>query len=858
VAHLAHSLTVLPTVELGERPGVRDGCIGVSPARGIICHRVRPVASVSAAEQELTMSNPSTIQRLAIFNGLSLGLRSQIPAAIASAAMLSGVVWAQNAYDPMDPRNPRPEPDHGSILGDYTDNFASGDRDMVGSASLPEHGLISPQNGSTGNGSVNVSEFMTVDIFVRSEDLGNVLQMLSLQSRRNIIASKDVQATVTANLYGVTIDEALDAILNVNGYGWIERGNFIYVYPASVIAEMQAAQRKRERKTIRLNYLKASDAALFVEPLLSDAGTITVSGDAPDFVIRDSSPIGAEDYALSATLLVFDYPEHIQEIEALIREIDQRPAQVLIEATILQTQLTEANAFGVDFSIISDMDFQDFFGLGGPLGATDALSQLGDTGVMPSNGRGAAVTGRPGNIAGPGTLKFGIISDDVSVFLRALDEVTDLTVLSNPKILTLNRQAARVLVGRKIGYLNTTSTQTSTTQSVEFLDTGTQLSVRPFVSTDGMIRMELAPRVSEGLIREATDATGAAVTIPDEITQEVTTNVMVPDGSTIVLGGLFREQTKLVRRQVPVLGDIPLIGNAFRGFDDSTDRSEIIFMITPSIVSDKRLIEEGELAIGHMERVRSGSRSALLPWSRDRQTSSLNVEAQRLADEGQIDKALWTIRRSLELNPNQPEAIRLREQLTGERSIHPHRSFLRTTMHEELRQRQAVAFEQEVAEMRARAAATAASQAGGQGASASRSDQPQTGVPVASSTSSGTVFGGASTPSTPSSSSEPYRWTWADEQAFKRSFTVSKEVPWRSPDSLSYWTSPLPTSVNPSGGAFLASGATDSGPTVTPQDVYELMSGLMRAALNNSGSSGPSSNGPSPSRVVDVPVPASE
>jgi type IV pilus assembly protein PilQ len=102
-------------------------------------------------------------------------------------------------------------------------------------------------------------------------------------------------------------------------------------------------------------------------------------------------------------------------------------------------------------------------------------------------------------------MKIGIVSNDVAVFLRVLDEVSDTTVVSNPKVLALNRQPARVLVGRKVGYLNTTSTDTATTQTVEFLDTGTQLYFRPFVSNDGIIRMELRPAVSEAAIRTASD-----------------------------------------------------------------------------------------------------------------------------------------------------------------------------------------------------------------------------------------------------------------------------------------------------------------------------------------------------------------
>jgi hypothetical protein len=331
------------------------------------------------------------------------------------------------------------------------------------------------------------------------------------------------------------------------------------------------------------------------------------------------------------------------------------------------------------------------------------------------------------------------------------------------------------------------------------------------------------------------------VTIPDEITQEVTTNVMVPDGSTIVLGGLFREQTRLVRRQVPVFGDIPLIGTAFRGFDDATERSEIIFLITPSIVSDKRLIEEGELAIGHMERVRTGSRSALLPWSRDRQTSSLNVEAQRLADDGDTDKALWTIRRSLELNPNQPEAIRLREQLTGERASYPHRSFLRSTMHEEMRQRQQLAFERDSREFHERAAIA-------------RGDVPAVSLPMPTQTtepapavqSNATGVANAQVsieneaePINHSTWSPDQRLTWHDEQSRKGNFPQFS-------DGHLHTVEPLESTQ------FAEPTLADGEPTQSTNPVdyeagmnamLELMAGLMSAFDPGA-----------PAPVVDVPV----
>ncbi|MBY0262457.1 MAG: hypothetical protein K2Q20_08945, partial [Phycisphaerales bacterium] len=163
------------------------------------------------------------------------------------------------------------------------------------------------------------------------------------------------------------------------------------------------------------------------------------------------------------------------------------------------------------------------------------------------------------------------------------------------------------------------------------------------------------------------DAKGATVTIPDEVTQELVTNVNVRDGQTVVLGGLFTENMTFTRRQVPWAGDLPIIGAAFRGNEDSTVRSEIIFLITPTIVTDTMLAGAADRAGGDIDRIRTGTRQGLLPWSREKMTDTLNVEAEKLAREGNFDKALWNLQRSLSLNSNQPEAYRLRERITGQR-----------------------------------------------------------------------------------------------------------------------------------------------------------------------------------------------
>lgn len=530
---------------------------------------------------------------------------------------------------------------------------------------------------------VSVDKYDLVDLHVNDEDLGRVLQLLSLQSERNITASNAVSATITADLYGVTFYEALDAILHVNGYGYIEQGNFIYVYTREELETIQAAARERVTRVHRLDYLNAVDAAEFVQQLLSENGVIKTSAAAEPFSIDDSSPVGADTFANEATIVITDYEENADAIIELLEQLDTKPVQVLVEATILQTSLTEDNAFGVDFSILGDLEFSDFAGVGGPLSVANQLikgvgGQLGGTAVDLSevNSTTGGVTSSYGNVGGNASIKGGIVTDDVAVFLRLLDEVTDVTVVSNPKILTLNRQPARVLVGTRVGYLNTTTTDTSTSQTVEFLDTGTQLSLRPFVAANGVIRLELKPQVSNFKLRETTGTGGSPVTIPDEETTELVTNVMVRDGQTVVLGGLFTETTTATRRQVPVLGDIPLIGAAFRGHEDNVRRSEIIFMITPSIVNDADLTLAGEEANDYLATTRAGAREGLLKFSRERRVGQMLVKAREHAANGDTDKAIFVLDRALTLHPRSPEVRKMLTDLRGSQTVTPSNSIL--------------------------------------------------------------------------------------------------------------------------------------------------------------------------------------
>ena len=218
------------------------------------------------------------------------------------------------------------------------------------------------------------------------------------------------------------------------------------------------------------------------------------------------------------------------------------------------------------------------------------------------------------------------------------------------------------MVGIKVGYLSTAVTETTTSTSVLFIDTGIQLNFRPFISPDGMIRLELRPSVSSVSFR-----TDGGNQVPNETTQELTTNIRCRDGETVILGGLFRENTTTERNQVPFFGDIPVIGAAFRGQTDAVLKEEIIFLLTPTIIPDEQLWEAGKDSLELAQAVRVGARAGLLPFSQEQITANYNRDALDAYRLGELDTALYWTNLSLRTAELQPEMIRLREMITNEK-----------------------------------------------------------------------------------------------------------------------------------------------------------------------------------------------
>jgi type II secretory pathway component GspD/PulD (secretin) len=517
---------------------------------------------------------------------------------------------------------------------------------------------------------VSVSEHGTVTLAAQGIEITKLLELLSIKSRMNIVASEKVKALVSVSLYDVPIDEALDALLTVNGFVWERQGPFVMVYTRAEKEAMDKAKMKREPRVFTLQFLAPDDALTLVKPLLSEGGTAVSLGKVKEGFEPTIADGGSDTYAFATRVLVNDFPDVIEKAAKVLTESDVQPQQVRVEATILVTDVNEEDAFGLDISLVGKIDFSQV--TGGPMAAFNGLknNNLNSNGTYPDPvpASASAASLFPATEADP-TLKMGVLANDVAVFLQMLDQVKNTTVLARPSVTVLNRQKAQVNIGAKVGYLSTTQTQTSTTQEVQYIDTGIKLTFRAFISPDGMVRMELNPSIVGAEYKNVKSVTGSStgdVQIPNQTTQELRTNVRVKSGQTIVLGGLFREDAVTTNRQVPVLGDIA--PGAFSGQADKTVRQEVIFLVTPTIVQDPKSDLDGDKALKVIDAVQAGARAGLLPFSHAQIGGHYQLQALDAWRSGDRERAGLYADQALRVAPNSPSMIQLREDIRADNS----------------------------------------------------------------------------------------------------------------------------------------------------------------------------------------------
>ncbi len=525
--------------------------------------------------------------------------------------------------------------------------------------------------------------------FKKEMRIPDALQFLGARYQKNIVPSSKVDGMITvSNLYNVTFEDALNAILGY-GFRYEVEDNFIKVYTAEEYKQIREDAERKVHRVFTLYYLTAEEAQNLIKPVLSEGAAIQASTAAEKRISAGGGGGGSagggggasggsggtggslggggggDSLALNDAVVVFDFPEKIAKAEEILKALDVRPKQVLVEATILSARLTEGMDLGVDLNFMAGVELKgqassetivamDNIDRGAE--GTSPIGQISDiTAGTPIETFGFATAGGHG-------LRVGISTGDVRAFVSALEAVTDTTVLANPKVLAVNKQEGAVLIGRNLGYRSSTTVSTggiATEGEVEFLQTGTQLVFRPYIGNDGYIRMDIYPKDSTAELN--------VDRVPDESTTELRTNIIVRDGETIVLGGLFRDVVASTREQIPLLGDIPIIGAAFRGTSDVTQREEVIILLTPHII-DAAGQTNAEARAADIGRKRYGARKTLQPINRAKIAEEHYVKAVRAYSDGKNVEAMSDLAAALKLRPTYLEALRLKERIIREMS----------------------------------------------------------------------------------------------------------------------------------------------------------------------------------------------
>ncbi len=465
---------------------------------------------------------------------------------------------------------------------------------------------------STGS-ALNSSSVILDALELKDMDIVDVLKLISKKSGLNIVAGKNVRGKVTIYLKNVNVKEALEIILESNDLAYVDEGSIIKVLTDQEFQQIYGYKfgQKTETKLIHLEYVRADEMLPVLTQMKSQSGQIASDPKSNTIIITDrlekillmEEVIERADVALvtqvfslhyakadevagkikslltknvgkiefderSNKIFITETKENIEEILKMCKAFDEKHPEVLIEAKILQINLSDRYKMGIDWqAIVSDYHNLD-------LGSSFDILSSDDK---------------------SGKLSIGTIaSDDYHVLIEALETVGKTNILSNPRVAVINNEEAKILVGSSEPYVTsetttTASGPTTTSETVNFIEVGVKLYVTPTIHGDGYITMKIKPEVSSrtGYIDTSTNNQ-----IPIIETSEAETTVMAKDGVTIVIGGLIKEEEIHTVNKVPLLGDIPFLGSIFRNEDKEARKTEIVIFLTPRIITGDSLSED--------------------------------------------------------------------------------------------------------------------------------------------------------------------------------------------------------------------------------------------------------------------------
>lgn len=451
-----------------------------------------------------------------------------------------------------------------------------------------------------------------------------VLQLIAEESNLNIVASDTVQGNVTLRLINVPWDQALDIVLQAKALDKRRSGNVVWVAPQAEIAKFEqdkedariAIENRVETVTeyIIVSYGNAEDIAkLLTEESKGNqsGGGGGAGGGAGGGGGQQSrgflSPRGSLSFdRRTNTLLVIDIPGRVAEIRRLVAQLDKPVDQVLIEAKIVIATEDFARELGAKFGING---YKDNVTFGNSIGNTASTRNSitsadnafntalntwingGRVGPQPQRGAYTIATGRNvdlGVLAGglvssnPASLAFSILNAGyaLDIELSAMQEEGRGEVISNPRVVTSNQREAVIKQGREIGYVTTQLSGGQTTQTVNFKEVVLELKVTPTITDDGRVFLNLAVKKDE--LEDFIDTVSGSVPLISK--REVNTAVLVDDGNTVVIGGVYEFNDRSQASKVPFLADLPILGNLFKKKGRSKGKAELLIFVTPKVM----------------------------------------------------------------------------------------------------------------------------------------------------------------------------------------------------------------------------------------------------------------------------------
>ncbi len=435
-------------------------------------------------------------------------------------------------------------------------------------------------------------------------EVRRVLQLLADFTGINMVAADTVQGNITLRLKDVPWDQALDIILKTKNLDKRRNGNVIWIAPVSELIKAEEEEAKAiaqsvklaplQTEYIQLNYAKATD----IEKLITQGknssnsrniGTGTGADPLGDSVGSLLSPRGTISVdPRTNTIIVNDTAQKIDQIRKMIDLLDVSVKQVMVEARIVRATTDFTKEMGVKWGILSQGITNNNNLLVG--GSDTTLWNLREPEEDDVTGGYKYTIERPQNLnvdlgvttAGASKIAFGLISLSdfmLDLELSALQADGYGEVISTPKVLTADKQAAKVMSGTQIPYQSAEGGGVNAVSKTEFVDATLSLDVTPSITPDGKIQM---------MLDITNDSVGTA-TPTGQFTinkNQINTNVLVDNGETVVLGGIFEPVSTNTQIKVPFLGDLPYIGRLFRKDSKSDKKSELLIFVTPRIVND--------------------------------------------------------------------------------------------------------------------------------------------------------------------------------------------------------------------------------------------------------------------------------